>query len=111
VKFARANSPSLKKLIFRMADRGKSIKKQRIRPMKMVTVGTTKRSISIRAAETWYCKVVSVVDEEVVIFLSWPVEPVEPVGPVKKGKCLILFFNKTTRKRANGQQDRALNLF
>jgi len=77
----------------------------------MVTVGTTKRSISIRAAETWYCKVVSVVDEEVVIFLSWPVEPVEPVGPVKKGKCLILFFNKTTRKRANGQQDRAPNLF
>ena len=71
-----ANSPPLKKLILRMADRGNSIKKQRIRPIKMVTVGIMKRSISIRAAETWYCKVVSAIDEEVFIFIGWPVEPV-----------------------------------
>jgi hypothetical protein len=32
-------------------------------------VGTTKRSISIRAAETWYCIVVSATDEEVFILL------------------------------------------
>ena len=70
VKLAMANSPPLKKLILRMADRGNSIKKQRIRPIKMVTVGMINRSISIRAAETWYCKVVSAVDEEVSIILG-----------------------------------------
>jgi len=52
VKLASANSPPLKKLIFRMTARGKSIKKQRIRPIKMVTVGIMNLSISIRAAET-----------------------------------------------------------
>ena len=51
-----------------MADRGNSIKKQRIRPMKMVTVGTMNRSISIRAAEIWYCEVMSAAEEEVFIF-------------------------------------------
>jgi hypothetical protein len=54
-----------------MADRGKSMKKQRISPIKMVTVGMINRSISIRAAETWYCMVISALDEEGSIFLFY----------------------------------------
>jgi hypothetical protein len=50
-----------------MAERGKSIKKHRISPIKMVTVGTMNRSTSIRAAETWYCAVMSAADGEFVI--------------------------------------------
>jgi hypothetical protein len=66
----------------------------------MVTVGTTKRSISIRAAETWYCMAVSAVDEEVFISIGLPVVRVvsfSQLSPLKKNeKCRIVFFNRLT---------------
>jgi hypothetical protein len=48
---------------------------------------------------------VSAVDEEVVIILGRPVEPVEPVGPAKKENAWFYFLP------ANGQQNKAPNLF
>jgi hypothetical protein len=50
--------------------------------------------------------VVSAVDALVFIILGWPVEPVLPV--IKGKKSNYIFF---TGKRANGQQNKALNLF
>ena len=52
VKLARANSPPLKKLSFKMVARGKSMKKPSKRAMPKVTPGTTMLSIFNRMAGT-----------------------------------------------------------
>ena len=73
------------------------MKKHRIRPIKMVTVGMINRSTSIRAAETWYFAVMSAVDEEAFIYIGLPVEPVERVvslSPLKNESCRILSLDR-----------------
>jgi hypothetical protein len=79
-----------------MADRGKSIKKHRIKPMKIVTVGTINRSISIRAAETRYFVVMSAAAVVFILF-SLPVESV-----IKGDRSILIVLPANERNGLNG---------